>query len=174
MARGCLVEGCGRWVKAGKVVCGVHARTEVGRAIVGEVRGLLRELERVGEAMEGEDGERVAGEAAKEAVREVRRRVGRGDFGRLLGESKGRQGAEGVLGRALEDEMAALRVLLWRLIGDEEVDVVRQAQAVSQVVGMTVRAAREQAIMRRAGEGVERRRIVAVLELLGEVDGGRG
>jgi hypothetical protein len=53
------------------------------------------------------------------------------------------------------------------LLADEEIDVVRQAQAVSQVVGMAVRAAREQAIVRKAGEREEGRDVVAVLRMIG-------
>ena len=94
-----MVEGCRRWVKTGSVVCGPHAQTEVGRAIVGEVRELARELARVGEATEGERGKRVAGRAA----REVRRRIGRGDFARLLGEPAKGAAMEGALGRAFEE-----------------------------------------------------------------------
>jgi hypothetical protein len=85
----------------------------------------------------------------------------------LLGEPARRSAAEGALGRAFEDELAALRVTLWRLLGEGELDVVRQAQAVSQVVGMTVRAAMEQAAVRKAGQGEEKRQIMALLELLG-------
>jgi hypothetical protein len=58
-------------------------------------------------------------------------------------------------------------VLLWRVVREDELDVVRQAQAVSQVVGMTVRAAKEQAIVRKAGEREEAKRIVALLKVLG-------
>lgn len=73
------------------------------------------------------------------------------------------------MGRAVEDELSALRPSLWRLIGDEEIDVVTQARAVSEVVGMTVRATREHGVVRKAGEREEQTRIVALLDLLGSV-----
>jgi hypothetical protein len=71
------------------------------------------------------------------------------------------------LGRACGDELAALRVELWRLVGDPELGVLDQARAVSEVVGMSVRAAKMQEAAERRGDEKERRQIVALLELLG-------
>jgi hypothetical protein len=77
MARQCLVEGCGRLVKAGKVVCEGHAKTPFGRVIRDELRGLERELGRLAEAGGDEAGRR-------EAVREFRWRVERGEYAALF------------------------------------------------------------------------------------------
>jgi hypothetical protein len=101
------------------------------------------------------------------AAKVVRRRVRRGDFAGLLGEAEERVAVEGALGRAFGDELAALRVALWRLVGDPELGALDQARAVSEVVGMSVRAAKLQEAARKAGEGDERRQILALLELLG-------
>jgi hypothetical protein len=170
VAMECLVKGCGRWVKAGKVVCGVHARTEVGRAILAEVRELAREVARLGAVMREAEGGGLDGvRAREEAVREVRRRVERGDFAGLLGEPERRVAVEGALGRAFGDELAALRVALWRLVSDPELDVLDQARAVSEVVGMSVRAAKLQEAAAKRGKEKERRQILALLEMLGGI-----
>src|SRR5215217_988984 len=64
------------------------------------------------------------------------------------------------------------RAGLWRVMGEEDVDVVKLAHAVSRLVGTTVRAARAEERVRRAG-GVEdeRERLAALLELLGGEEG---
>jgi hypothetical protein len=85
----------------------------------------------------------------------------------LPGDAKRRVSTEEALRRAFGDELAALRVALWRLVGDQELGVLDQARAVSEVVGMSVRAAKMREAARKAEEGEERRRIVALLELLG-------
>ena len=46
MARRCLVEGCGKLVKAGRAVCAGHEKTEFGRVVSDEVMALTRELQR--------------------------------------------------------------------------------------------------------------------------------
>ncbi|MEA2512008.1 MAG: hypothetical protein QOJ59_1495 [Thermomicrobiales bacterium] len=57
--------------------------------------------------------------------------------------------------------------MLWRLMGEERVDVVRLAHAVSRVVETTVRAAKEDASLRKAEGQRERDQLAALLELLG-------
>jgi hypothetical protein len=148
MARRCLVEGCGYFVKAGKVVSE-------------EVTALARELGELAEA--GDD----AG-SRREAVREFRRRVERGEDAALFAGRLREAVGEASQGAGFEDERAALRAALWRVMGEEGADAVRLAHAVSRLVGTTVRAARAEERARRAG-GVEseRERLAALLELLG-------
>ncbi|MEA2594448.1 MAG: hypothetical protein QOF01_917 [Thermomicrobiales bacterium] len=57
--------------------------------------------------------------------------------------------------------------MLWRLMGEERVVVVRLAHAVSRVVETTVRAAKEDASLRKAEGQRERDQLAALLELLG-------
>jgi hypothetical protein len=85
----------------------------------------------------------------------------------LLGEAEEQVAVEGALGPAFGDELAALRVTLWRLVGDPELGVLDQARAVSEVVGMSVRAAKAQEAVGKRGEDREKLRIVALLEVLG-------
>jgi hypothetical protein len=66
---------------------------------------------------------------------------------------------------AFEDEPAVWESL-WRLLRDEELDAVRRARAFSQVVGMTVRAAKVQAAARKAGGNQESNEVTALLSLL--------
>src|SRR5262245_21876156 len=115
MARGCVVAGWGRWVKAGGVGCEGHGQSEGGRESGREGRELAVELGRCG--------------AAVAAAKAVGRRVRRGDFAGLLGEAEERVAREGALGRAFGDELAALWVALWRLVGDPELGVLDQARA---------------------------------------------
>jgi hypothetical protein len=166
MVRQCLVEGCGQLVRPGKVICRAHGKTVFGRIVSEEVTALARELGAMADKGDDEAGQRLA-------VREFRRRVERGEYaalfaGRLreaIGEAAGGGGA------GFEEERAALRAALWRVMGDEGVDAVRQAHAVSRLVGTTVRAAKAEAAARKAdgGEGA-RDALAALLELLGEQD----
>jgi hypothetical protein len=167
MARRCLVEGCGRLVKAGKVVCREHGKTVFGRVVAEEVTKLARELEEMAER--GEDGAR-----RRAAVREFRRRVERGEYAALfagrLREAVGEAGREPGFG----EEREALRAALWRVMGEEDVDVVKLAHAVSRLVGTTVRAARADLAMAKDGKGKEAGQLAALLELLGGQEGGKG
>jgi hypothetical protein len=131
------------------------------------VKELTRELGRIAAAIEAGSGRREAGGAAMEAVRALRRRARRGEFAGLLAEPMRAAMTEAARGRTFEDELAALRATLYRVLGDEELDVLRQTQAVTQVVGMTVRAARERAAVKKTGEQEELRGMAALLELLG-------
>ena len=172
-----LGAGCGRWVKPGKVVCREHAQTEVGRAIAAEVRELVAALGRLrdvavadGKAERRKDGEIERREAEGEvraAVRALRRRVEWGDFAGVLAGPRRVREAEAARERGFADEIEGLRMTLYRVLGEVDLDVVVQAQAMTQVVGMTVRAAREQAAVTKAGEREEMRGAVALLELLG-------
>src|SRR5215211_4052619 len=99
MARQCLVEGCGRLVRPGKVICRAHGKTVFGRIVAEEGGGVSQ-------------------------------------------------------GGGFAEEREALRAALWRVMGEEDVDVVKLAHAVSRLVGTTVRAARAEERVRKAG-GVE-------------------
>jgi hypothetical protein len=160
MARRCVVPGCRRWVKAGKAVCREHVKTGAGRAIVAEVRELGRELARLRE-VGGDDAARI------EAVRAFRRRVERGAYEGLLGEPMRAATVEAARNRVFDDGLAALRVTLWQVLGDEGLDGLQMARAVSEVVGMTVRAATARAAAKEAGERADRQQLAALLELLG-------
>ena len=131
MTRRCLVEGCGKWVKVGKAVCEGHAKTPFGRVIRDELRGLERDLQQMADAGGDEASRRTA-------VREFRRRVEQGEYAALyagrLREAMGEATREPGFGEGRE----VLRAALWRLMSDEDVDVVRLAHAVSRLVGAPV------------------------------------
>src|SRR5215217_5581558 len=160
MARQCLVEGCGRLVKAGKVVCEGHAKTPFGRVIRDELRGLERELGRLADAGTDEVGRR-------EAVREFRWRVERGEYAALFAGRLREAMGDATTARepGFTEELGALRATLWRLMEDDQIDAVRLAQAVSWLVGTTVRTAKANAAARvgrkRAGS-----QLAALLEAL--------
>ncbi len=168
MVRRCLVEGCGQLVKAGKVVCRGHTKTVFGRVVSEEVTRLARELGEMAETGEDEAGRRLA-------VREFRRRVERGEYAALFAGRLREATGEASQGPEFEEERVALRAALWRVMGDEEVDAVKLAHAVSRLVGTTVRAARAEERVRKVG-GVEseRERLAALLELLGGEEVGQG
>src|SRR5215217_7966275 len=109
MARQCLVEGCGRLVKAGKVVCEGHAKTPFGRVIRDEVREFRWRVER--------------GEYAALFAGRLREAMGDATTAREPG---------------FTEELGALRATLWRLMEDDRIDAVRLAHAVSRLVGSTV------------------------------------
>jgi hypothetical protein len=165
MARRCLVEGCGQLVRAGKVVCRAHTKTVFGRVVSEEVTKLARELGEMADA-----GEDVA--SRREAVREFRRRVERGEYAALFAGRLREAIGEASAGPGFEEERAALRAALWRVMGDEGVDTVKLAHAVSRVVGTTVRAAKaEERVRKASGVEGERDRLAALLELLGGEEG---
>jgi hypothetical protein len=166
MARRCLVEGCGEFVRAGKVVCRTHAKTVFGKVVAEEVAALARELGELAE--EGADVRK-----RREAVREFRRRVERGEYAALFAGRLREAVGEASRGPGLEEEREVLRAALWRLMGDEGVDAVRLAHAVSRVVGTTVRAAKAEAAARRFGAAGARDRLAALVELLGGEEVGR-
>lgn len=160
MARRCLVEGCGQFVRAGKVVCREHGKTVFGRVVTEEVARLVEELRAMEEA-----GRDVASRRA--AVREFRRRVERGEYAALFAGRLREVVGEASRGPGFEEEREALRVALWRVMGDERVDAIRLAHAVSRLVGTTVRAARADLAGRKAGGMEERDRLAELLAVLG-------
>jgi hypothetical protein len=167
MARRCLVEGCGEFVKAGKVVCRAHGKTVFGRVVSEEVTALARELKEMEEVGVEEGSRRMA-------VREFRRRVERGEYAALFAGRLREVVGEASRGPGCEEEREVMRAALWRLMGDERVDAVRLAHAVSRLVGTTVRAAKMDAAARRADGSEERDRLAELLEMLGGEETGGG
>jgi hypothetical protein len=158
-----LVEGCGQFVRPGTAVRRAHAKTVFGKVVSEEVATLVRELGVLAEV--GKDVGR-----RREAVREIRRRVERGEYAALFAGRLREVAGEASRGPGFEEERAALRAMLWRLMGEERVVVVRLAHAVSRVVETTVRAAKEDASLRKAEGQRERDQLAALLELLGRVE----
>jgi hypothetical protein len=167
MARRCLVEGRGQLVQAGRVICRAHGKTVFGRVVSEEVASLARELGEMAEKGRDEASQRLA-------VREFRRRVERGEYAALFAGRLREAMGEASRGAGFEEEREALRAALWRVMGDERVDAIRLAHAVSRLVGTTVRAAKAEVVVRKGGGQVARDQLTAFLELLGGQEAGQG
>jgi hypothetical protein len=139
--RRCATPGCGRFVRRGATWCRVHEDGEV---------------EAVG-----------AGLDENEHAAEFRRRLDDGDYRRLfdarMREVIGQAAAE----RGLADEIGALRVVLARLLLEEE-DLSRLVSGVARLASVTVQATRAQrAIVGDQADGLTE----AIAQILAELDG---
>jgi hypothetical protein len=136
----CATPGCGRFVRRGATWCRIH------------------DVEPETAGVEFEENEGAA---------EFRRRLDDGDYGRLfdakLKEVIGQAAAE----RGLADEIGALRVVLARLLLEEE-DLSRLVSGVARLASVTVQATRAQrAIVGDQADGLTE----AIAQILAELDG---
>jgi hypothetical protein len=113
---------------------------------------------KAGKVVSGEHLRTEVGRAIATEVKELTRELGR--IAAVIEAGGGRREA----GEPAMDAVRALQVTLYREPRDEEVDALRQAQAVTQVVGMSVRAAREREAVKNAGEREDLRQAVGLLE----------
>ena len=139
--RRCATPGCGRFVRRGATWCRVHE--------------------------DGEAGTLATVLAESEQAAEFRRRLDEGDYRRLfdakLKEVIGQAAAE----RGLADEIGALRVVLARLLLEEE-DLSRLVSGVARLASVTVQATRAQrAIVGDQADGLTE----AIAQILAELDG---
>ena len=143
--RRCVVVGCERRVKPGQVVCLDHRGTRAGREARRAATRLLAEAGKaVAVAEEGSvtEGRRMADE--------FWRKVEQGTFAGLMEEPLQRVMAEAAEEDQLELEIGGLRVLLVRLLTEEE-DLSKQALGASRVVQALARAVRTRAAVRAMG-----------------------
>ncbi len=136
--RQCAVPGCGRLVRRGRAVCREHARTPEGQAISRAVRRLAQDLAVASGPW---------GNAGEVSVWEERLALGRY---RALLEARLREVlAEAGAARDLGEELGALRLVLLRVLLEEE-DVDKLARNVSRVASAAARVRRVQEMV---GEG---------------------
>ena len=98
---------------------------------------------------------------------EFRRRIEGGAYAALFeGRLRDAVGEEG-RGSGYSEELGALKVTLWKLLRDEEVDAARMAHAVSRVVGETLRVKKAELALAKNGGGMGfEGRLAGLLEVL--------
>lgn len=142
--RRCATPGCGRFVRPGATWCRSHGDEAVG-------------------AEGGASGEDERAEAAAE----FRRRLDEGDYRRLFDATLREVIAQAAAERGLADEIGALRVVLARLLLEED-DLSKLVTGVARLASVTVQAARAQrAIAGEQADGLTE----AIAQILAELDG---
>jgi hypothetical protein len=142
--RRCATPGCGRFVRQGATRCRNHrdGAVEADDARLG-------------------DDERAA------AAAEFRRRLDAGDYRRLFDETLREVIAQAAAERGLVDEIGALRVVLARLLLEED-DLSKLVAGVARLASVTVQATRAQrAIAGEQADGLTD----AIAQILAELDG---
>lgn len=131
--RRCLAEGCERFVKPGEVVCRDHARTETGMRARAALRAIGDTLVAALEASEGNE--------RRERREAFQRRLERGEYGVLFDERLRDVMAQAAEERGLVAELGAARVVLARLLAEEE-DLGKLALGVSRIITAAARVER--------------------------------
>ncbi|MEA2598502.1 MAG: hypothetical protein QOF01_4971 [Thermomicrobiales bacterium] len=140
----CATPGCGRFVRQGAAWCRVHGEDEV---------------EAIGVGLEEDEHATAAAE--------FRRRLDEGDYRRLFDEKLREVIAQAAAERSLADEIGALRVVLARLLLEED-DLAKLVPGVARLTSVTVQAARAQrAIVGEQADGLTE----AIAQILAELDG---
>ena len=143
--RTCLVGGCGRKVRPGRVVCVDCRRTGRGRDLERAVGRLAEELGRAAERPE-DQAERAA------EVRAAVRRLAMSEEGAVVAERVAELAAEARSERVLGEDLGLLRAAMGRAILEEE-DAVRAATEVTGLAKVAVELVRVQAAV---GKGRKR------------------
>ena len=162
----CHAPGCRTLTRASAGYCVAHKHLGPGQRPAGE--------ERVGHAGREEHFteqlEREAVERRQAAAAEFRQRLEAGDYRGLFGERLGELMAQAAADGGVTDELAVLRIVMARLLAEEE-DPVTLAKAVSRVASVSIQAARAQrAITGQLAEGLTD----AMTTILAELEAGRG
>ncbi len=129
--RRCLVEGCERFVKPGRVVCRDHAGTDEGKAAMAALRAM-------GDVLTGED---TGTERRRERAAEFQRRLARGEYRALLDGRLREVMAQAAEERGLVEELGAARLVLARLQVEED-DLGKLALGVSRIISAAARVER--------------------------------
>lgn len=129
--RRCLVEGCERFVKPGRVVCRDHAATEEGKAAMAALRAM-------GDMLTGVEADR---ERRRERAAEFQRRLERGEYRALLDGRLREVMAQAAEERGLVEELGAARLVLARLLVEED-DLGKLALGVSRIITAAARVER--------------------------------
>ena len=156
-AKRCEATWCGRFVPLGERRCRIHGDATEPSAVpgLGRVTGE--------DEVDGRDEER---ERRDRVAAEFRRRVEAGDYRGLFGPGLAEVLTQAAADRNLTDEIGALRVVLARLLVEEE-DATRLAAGVARAAGVAVQAARAQ---RAIGGGLADGLSEALTQILVELD----
>ena len=123
-----------------------------------------------GEELFTEQVEREAVERRQAAAAAFRQRLESGDYRGLFGERLGELMAQAAADVGVKDELAVLRIVMARLLAEEE-DPVTLANAVARVASVSIQAARAQrAISGQLAEGLTD----AMTTILTELEAGVG
>lgn len=139
--RRCVVTGCARLVQPGKALCREHGRGEQGRDYDAAVRRLGKLV--AGSAAGAGEASGSAGEREERTAAAFRRRLERGEYRGLFDARLREVMAQAATERGLADELGALRVVLARLLAEEE-DVGKLAVGVARVARASAIVARAQ------------------------------
>ena len=122
-------------MKSGEMVCRAHRRSDWGNEVAAAFREVMSKA-----IVASEDDDQEERVKTKELFR---RRVARGDYGELFDEPVRRILEQGAEEKSLDQELAALRMMMARLVMDDE-DPVRQALGLSRVTTAAARVLKTQ------------------------------
>lgn len=170
--RKCVVDGCGRVAAVGSVVCAEHRDTALGEQTDREIMKMTQRLEAMARYEEGEE--------KREAMRQFRRQVMRGDYAALFSSEMVRALAEEGKGYGLREEIGMMRVAMMRLMLEEE-NPSRMAHGMAKLSGSLGKAmerqeawerAEQQRVQYRAHQEARRAAAEAAIERSGREDAG--
>jgi hypothetical protein len=158
----CKAPGCTTVTRARDGYCPLHAPPGRGR------RSTALDAER--EEDLAAQAECEAAERRQVAAAAFRQRLAAGDYRGLFGEHLGALMAQAAADGGVKDELAVLRIVMARLLTEED-DPVTLAKAVARVASVSIQAARAQrAINGQQAEGLTD----ALTTLLAELEAGGG
>ncbi len=156
----CKAPGCHAITRASAGYCVAHRHLGTAHDAGGEER----------EESFTEQVEREAVERRQAAAAAFRQRLEAGDYRGLFGERLAELMAQAAADGGVTDELAVLRIVMARLLAEEE-DPVTLAKAVSRVAAVSIQAARAQrAINGQLAEGLTD----ALTTILTELEAGSG
>ena len=160
----CAAPGCTTVTRSRAGYCPAHAW--LGQ----EVATLLSDDPLAARAGQVSEIELEAAERRQAAAAAFRQRLEAGDYRGLFGERLGELMAQAAADGGVSDELAVLRIVMARLLAEEE-DPVTLAKAVSRVAAVSIQAARAQrAINGQLAEGLTD----ALTTILADLDAGSG
>ena len=160
----CAAPGCTTVTRSRRGYCPAHAW--LGQ----EVATLLPDDPLSARAGQVGEIELEAVERRQAAAAAFRQRLEDGDYRGLFGERLGELMAQAAADGGVSDELAVLRIVMARLLAEEE-DPVTLAKAVSRVAAVSIQAARAQrAINGQLAEGLTD----ALTTILADLDAGSG
>jgi len=168
--RGCVVDGCPKVAAVGSVVCAEHRDTALGEQTDREIMKMTHRLEAMARYEEEEE--------KREAMRQFRRQVMRGDYAALFSSEMVRALAEEGKGYGMREEIGMMRVAMMRLMLEEE-NPSRMAHGMAKLSGSLGKAmerqeawerTEQQRVQYRAHQEARRAAAAAAVETSGKDD----